>query len=54
MKDDTLLLLDKKIKAPIRSINQLRRIVKLIILLREGPDANFMRYPIIKEYCTRL
>jgi hypothetical protein len=42
MENNTLLPLDIKIRAPMRSINQLRRIIKLIILFREGPDASFI------------
>jgi hypothetical protein len=42
MEDNTLLPLDIKITAPMRSMNQLRRVAKLIILLREGPNANPM------------
>jgi hypothetical protein len=54
MKNNTLLLLDIKVRAPIRSMNQLRRIIKLIILFREKPDTNPMRYPIIRNCCIRL
>jgi hypothetical protein len=42
MKDNTLLLLNIKATAPMRSINQLRRIIKLITLFREKSDANPM------------
>jgi hypothetical protein len=42
MEDNTLLFLSIKVRAPIRLMNQLRRIVKLIILFREKSDANFI------------
>jgi hypothetical protein len=42
MEDNTLLSLDIKVRAPMRSMNQLRRIIKLIISLREGPDASLI------------
>jgi hypothetical protein len=42
MKNNTLLPLDIKTTAPMRSMNQLRRITKLIILFREEPDASSM------------
>jgi hypothetical protein len=52
MENNTLLSLDIKVTASIRSMNQLRRIIKLIILFREGPDANFIfiRLPEITIY----
>jgi hypothetical protein len=42
MEDKTLLFLYIKIKAPMRSINQLRRIIKLITPFREEPDASLI------------
>jgi hypothetical protein len=42
MEDNTLLSLNIKVTAPMKSINQLRRIAKLIISLREKPDASLM------------
>jgi hypothetical protein len=42
MKNNTLLPLNIKVRTPIRSINQLRRITKLIISFREGPDASLI------------
>jgi hypothetical protein len=52
MENNTLLFLNIKTTAPMRSMNQLRRIIKLIISLREGPDANpiFTRLSKITAY----
>jgi hypothetical protein len=49
-----LLSLSIKAKAPMKSINQLRRVTKLITSFREKPNANPIRYPITKNCCTRL